>query len=368
MSEAPSSEARNSIAYSYGVDAFFSICIPQYNRTSFLLKALESFRNQSFKAFEVCVSDGGSNDNRWSELVDRLKDSGMAFRFRRHDRNLRYDANLRASIDLASGKYCLLMGNDDELAHPQALEFLHAQLVEHSNAGAVITNYFDNSTGEAVHRMRKQGNLGSGPEVAAANFRNYSFVSGIVLAREAALVHRTEQWDGAEMYQMYLGTRIVAGGRDLLSLTDVLVRKDVQVPGETVDSYARKPRLKPCPIEPRPLPFNKLGLLVVDALEPALANDMSLRQCVLRKIYYQYLLFPYPYWIIQYRRSQSFRYAIGICLGMSPRRISCGIKGTLITLAFIRFAYSVSTCIGLLVPIALFDAIKPSLYRLAKRV
>lgn len=352
---------------SNGEDIFFSICIPQFNRTSFLLKAMESFRYQSFRAFEVCISDGGSTDGRWKELVDFLKASGLMFRFQRHDRNLRYDANLRASIDLARGRYCFLMGNDDELATPQSLQVLHDKIMAHPYPGAVITNYLEIPSGKAVLRMRRERNLGSGPEVAAANFRNYSFVSGVLLDRIAALDHSTERWDGAEMYQMYLGTRIVSGGRDLLSVTDLIVRKDVQVLGEAVDSYAIRPRLHPCPIQPRSLPLCKLGALVVDALEPALAQDQMMRQRIIRKVYGQFLTFPYTYWVIQYRKIQSFRFAIGICLGMSPSRITSGLDASLTTSLFIRSIYCTSTFIGLLTPTRLFEVIRPWLYRFAKR-
>ena len=45
----------------------FSICIPQYNRTSFLLEALKTLNEQDFKDFEVCISDDCSTDGRESE-------------------------------------------------------------------------------------------------------------------------------------------------------------------------------------------------------------------------------------------------------------------------------------------------------------
>lgn len=346
-------------------EVFFSICVPQYNRTSFLIKAVESLRIQTFHSFEVCISDGGSTDGRWEELVRFLKQSGLAFRFRRHERNLRYDANLRASIDLARGRYCLLMGNDDELATPQTLQFLHDQIVSQPDPGVVITNYFEIPSGSIVRRMRRQGNLGSGPEVAAANFRNYSFVSGVLLDRVASLRHRTESWDGSEMYQMYLGTRIVAEGRSLLSLTEVAVRKDVQVLGEEVDSYARRPVLDPCPIEPRPRPMNQIGMLVADALEPHLTTA-NRGQC-LRRVFWQFLAYTYAYWIIQYRRVQSWRYSLGICLAMAPNYILPRTKVTLGTALFIRVVYGIVTLSGLLTPIRVFDNLRPWLYALAKR-
>jgi len=346
-------------------EAFFSICIPQYNRTSFLLKAMESFRLQTFRSFEICVSDGGSTDGRWEELVTWLKHSGIDFRFCRHDRNLRYDANLRASIDLASGRYCLLMGNDDELATPQTLQFLHDQIVSQPDPGVVITNYLEIPSGSIVRRMRRQGNLGSGPEVAAANFRNYSFVSGVVLDRLAALRHRTEHWDGSEMYQMYLGTRIVAEGRSLLSLTEVAVRKDVQVVGEEVDSYAKRPILNPCPIEPRPLPMNQIGMLVADALDPHLTEG-NRGQCQ-RMVFWHFLAYTYAYWIVQYRRVQSWRYSLGMCLAMTPDCILPRTRVNFATTLFVRAVYGIVTVAGLLIPIRLFDGLRPTLYALAKR-
>src|SRR5438105_2928907 len=94
---------------------FFSICIPQYGRTSFLLRAIDSFAEQTFRDFEVCISDDVSPDRRQDELIARLRGHSIPFRFARQLHNLRYDANLRAAIGLASGRYCVLMGNDDAL-------------------------------------------------------------------------------------------------------------------------------------------------------------------------------------------------------------------------------------------------------------
>jgi len=35
----------------------FSICIPQHNRTSFLIEACKSLQSQTFTDFEICISD-----------------------------------------------------------------------------------------------------------------------------------------------------------------------------------------------------------------------------------------------------------------------------------------------------------------------
>src|SRR4051812_15316998 len=100
---------------------FFSICIPQYNRTSFLIEACRSLSVQTFRDFEVCISDDCSTDGREAELGAFLQQSGMTFVYRKQERNSRYDGNLRAAIGLACGRYCFLLGNDDALASTETL-------------------------------------------------------------------------------------------------------------------------------------------------------------------------------------------------------------------------------------------------------
>ena len=176
----------------------FSICIPQYNRTSFLLRELDSFREQTFRNFEVCISDDCSNDGRTGELLDYLRGSEMSFRYCQPDKNGRYDKNLRASLNLARGRYCLLMGNDDSLASPQVLQRLSEQLAEQGWPEIVITNYRDLETGIEYRRIQAKGMRGSGPLIAASNYRNFAFVGGILIDRALAHKHATDKWDGSE--------------------------------------------------------------------------------------------------------------------------------------------------------------------------
>ena len=71
-------------------EPFFSICIPQYNRTSFLIEACRSFAAQSFRDFEICISDDCSTDGRAGELLDYLRSSGLAFVWEQRERNLHH--------------------------------------------------------------------------------------------------------------------------------------------------------------------------------------------------------------------------------------------------------------------------------------
>lgn len=343
---------------------FFSVCIPQYNRTSFLLEALRSLAAQSFRDFEVCISDDCSTDHRENEIIDFLKTSGLSYVVQRRESNGRYDKNLRSAIALSRGVYCFLLGNDDALAHSMTLETLHDQMRRFVPPGAVITNYAEDATGRVFRRVRTSGLLGSGPDAAANHFRNFSFVSGVVLNAEKAREFSTEVWDGTEMYQMFLGAKIVASGHTLMAVDAVVIRQALQLPGEAVDSYATRQRVERAPLVERRIPLNDMGRLVVAAIEPFV--DRHDRQRFIRKILSQILIFTYPFWIIEYRRVQSWRFAYGIALGMRTKNIAAGLGMSVLTRCFLSTLHAGVTFAALVMPIRFFDAFRPMLYALAK--
>jgi hypothetical protein len=345
---------------------YFSICIPQYNRTSFLLQLLESIDGQEACDFEVCISDGRSPEGRHEEIIQFLEKRGIPFAYQVQDRAAPYDKNLRAAISLARGNFCLLMGNDDALAGPRVLQGLRSEMDRHPEVGVVIPDYEDFTTGRRAMRIRQTRNCGWGASVAAAHFRNFSFVSGIVLQREAAQRFATDQWDGSEMYQTFIGCRTIASGYSLLELDKSIIRKDIQIPGQQVDSYAAKPRLDPCPIVERRLPLSMLGRVVADAVRPYLPSH--LQPSIQLRILLQLVLFTYPFWIIEYRRVQSWRYALGVCLGMRPEIISRGLRLDLPRRLCLSTAYSIVTAAGLVMPIGLFQKGQRHFYRLAKKL
>jgi hypothetical protein len=342
---------------------YFSICVPQYNRTSFLIEACRSLAGQSFRDFEVCISDDCSTDGKEDLLLAYLEDSGLSFVYRKQQKNTRYDGNLRASISLAQGDYCFLLGNDDYLATPTVLEDLHLQMQRLGPAEVVITNYEDFATQKQYRRITETGILGSGPRTAVAHYRSLSFVSGIVLHRQRSQELSTAKWDGSEMYQMYIGCRIIAAGGPLLGVEAICIRLAIRIPGEDVDSYASKPRVDPCPIVARPLPLVMMGGLVEDAIRPHLQKGDD---PLVERIFWQILLFTYPFWIIEYRRVQSWNYAAGVCLGMRPARLLEKTRLDNVRRWRLSILFALVTLVGLLTPLWVFDWLHPKLYALAK--
>jgi len=342
----------------------FSVCIPQYNRTSFVLEACRSLAGQTFRDFELCISDDCSSDGRERELLSFLEASGMAFVYRRQAENGRYDRNLRAAIALARGRYCVLLGNDDRLADPETLEHLRGGLSSAGQVGVAVGNYEDCATARLFVRAPRSGVIGSGPSVAVRQYRNFSFLSGIVLDTARAQAHATDRWDGSEMYQVFVACRIIAEGLPLLGVTRVTVRKGIQLPGERVDSYARPVSGEDRQIRERRLPLVDLGRVVVDAVAPYV--PLEERSHLAEGVLLQLLCFPYPYWVVEYRRVRSWKYAVGVCLGMRVKNIGEGFRFTRWRRLRLGAAYWLSTVVGLLVPVALFRGLYPLLYALAK--
>lgn len=346
-----------------GRDARISICIPHYNRMLHLIEALKSFAEQTWRDFEVVISDDNSTDERVAEVLAWLGASDLRYRYWRSPRNARYDGNIRNAIDLSSGDFVLLMGNDDRLAGPGVLAEIAGAVALHPNAGAVITNYRELSSGQLYRRARSTRNAGAGPSVAASNFRNYSFVSGIVLHGGAARSASSPIVDGSEMYQMYLGTKIVAEGRDLVEIDAVCVEKDVSVPGEEVDSYRRNNGHDLG--KARQLPMRHLLRVVWAGISASVDRAEGRRICAAaaRQLY----SFTYPFWGVEYRRTKSWAFAANVMFGVRPSVVAASTPLGIGQRAGLWLRYLVTCGGSLLVPIGAFDALRPRLYRMAKR-
>ena len=80
----------------------------------------------------------------------------------------------------------------------------------------------------------------------------------------------------------------------------------------------------------------------------------------------QMLVFTYPPWLIEYRRIQSVKYALGVALGMRPRNILAGLQTNFCTRLWVRLLHLLASTTGLLAPTTLYEGVKPGLYAFAK--
>ena len=263
------------------------------------------------------------------------------------------------------GKYTLLMGNDDQLASDKSLAELHSDIIVLGEASAVITNYADFKDQQRIARVPATRNYGGGPQVIAKHFRNFSLVSGVLLNTAEAQAAATDRWDGSEYYHLHIASKLIASGGSLLELDRVVVHKDIIIENEDVDSYAKRPLIWPCPIVPRLLPLRFYARLVTDGMEKFVDRREAsrLNEDVILQVY----RYTYAYWLTQYRRVQSRRFALGIAIGMRHGTVTENVILSWWRRLRIQCIYFMVTTVALIIPLGLFDRLKQNLYRIAKR-
>ena len=97
-----------------------SICIPTFNRSTYLRETLDSILPQATKEIEVVVSDNASTDST-GELIRSIHGKFPNFVYFRWPKNMGPDENYQKVIDLASGDYCWFLGSDDQI-RPRSVE------------------------------------------------------------------------------------------------------------------------------------------------------------------------------------------------------------------------------------------------------
>ena len=342
---------------------FFSVAIPQYNRTSFLLKALQSVISQTFRDFEICISDDLSPDGRQQEVIDFLTAAKVSFRFEKNATNLRYDKNLRNAIGLTSGRYVFLLGNDDALIDADVFARTAAKLEEQNFPAVLVCNWLEEIPGSNFVRIPNSRNLGHGPEVAVQVWREYSFVSGVIFDGPRIRAMASPRWDGSEMYQMWLGARLIAEGGAYYGWNEALILKDLQIPGEIVDSYRQRKQVPWFTERLHTLHF--LARLNYDGIAPSMPAEQrpALAKRLIKTLYSS----TYPFWLFEYRATQSWQFALAIALGMRPRHAAAEMPLGFIDRMEISLRWFAVTLVGLTLPVRLFNALKPMLHARVKR-
>ena len=125
----------------------FSICIPTFNREQNLNNCLNSIliasKNVKDFAFEVCVSDNNSNYNI-EDIIQKYK-SSINIKFNKNEKNLGFSLNAIKSVNMASGKFAWLIGNDD-LILPHTLSKMKNLILKNPEVEYFFLNsYFLNS-------------------------------------------------------------------------------------------------------------------------------------------------------------------------------------------------------------------------------
>lgn len=127
-----------------------SICIPAYRADRYLAQALESVRNQTFKDWELFVTEDGSKDGAEAivDLFSRTVEQPVVYQ--RHEVNQGLPATRNTGIASCHGEFVALLDADDYWA-PNHLQTVLSKLLEMGadlgHSGSVL---FDSDSGATL--------------------------------------------------------------------------------------------------------------------------------------------------------------------------------------------------------------------------
>lgn len=344
-----------------------SVCIPHYNRARHLLVVLNSVATQTHRDVEVVVSDDCSTDDSEHVIAEYLRGSDLRVKYLRQPRNIGYDANLRAALGAASGDYLFILGNDDALAEHDTLSTLAGTIEKLQWPEVIFSNFhLHGRPAERSQRATATCVLGQGPATAIKYFRSLSFVAGIAFKRSAFRQHDTSRYDKSVYVQIYLAARIVASGGRLASIAESMVAKDVLAEGKRANGYADTLARDNARLMPKTGGLDQVGRCACEAILPYLPEERR-RQCVLR-VYSQILAYPYPYWLLDYRKQGVYQAAVNLAYGCLPPRlvridsVPSGIYPALFVV------YAIATLGGLLLPRFVLESARRHMFEMTRRL
>jgi len=341
-----------------------SICIPQYNRIDFLLKSLHLIEQQTYPELEVIVSDDCSTDTTQEEIERLVPGYKFPLIYKRNTINLGYDRNFRQSIELASGEYVIVIGNDDSINPAYDLKKLADFLVAEKYPELGFCNFIEESTGNTfVERAHTTGVLGTGYLTAMRYYSCFSFVGGLVYKREAFLRHNTSKHDGSVFAQIYLGCLMISSGCTLFSIHEPVVIKDIVLKEQERNSYrdglARRWR------DYKPVSGGLPS--VINTLIDAFRDASVLNQSLIFYIYKRIYSVTFPFWLVDYKSNGAFPEAVGLVQGLYPAKDKNFKLLTSSNRIRIYCFYVVFGVGGLAMPVWLFKKMKQGLYKRLKK-
>ena len=118
---------------------FISICIPAYKNPSYLIRLLDSIKIQTYRHFEVILTDD-SPDDVLSEICNHYLPY-FTLKYFKNKENLNTPENWNESVKLASFEWIKIMHDDDWFAGEDSLSLFADAIVAHSGANFFFSAY-----------------------------------------------------------------------------------------------------------------------------------------------------------------------------------------------------------------------------------
>ena len=218
-------------------DPKVSIVIPVYNGKNYLVTAIESALNQTYKNIEVIVVNDGSDDGGATQQICEQYSEKIIYH---EQQNVGVSGALNKALELASGDYFCWLSHDDEYLPDKTqkqLDFL--QQFERNDVIAFSNYYLIDDMGEVWHESNLDEKLlRKKPGIALLR----GMVNGCSLMIPMPLLRRNLPFDIAlrytQDYEMWDKLRKEA---QFVLLPETLIRYRVH---HTQDSNSTNPKLR----------------------------------------------------------------------------------------------------------------------------
>ncbi len=341
-----------------------SICIPQYNRIEFLLKSLRIIEDQTYENIEICISDDCSTDDTVEKIAELSKTYKYPIIFHKFSENMGYDRNYRKCIEIGTGDYAFVIGNDDSINGNTSIQELVQFLIENNYPDIGFANMLEERTGGTViKRAMNTQVLGTGPEAAIKYYSCFVFVGGLIYKRDTFLKYNTSIHDGSVFSQLYLSVFLICNGATLFSIKEPIVIKDILLNGTFRHSYRDRIAKK----------WSKFRVVnaglpsVMHVVISGLRDAGLLEQHHIYKIFRRVYLITYPQWILDYKENNALPEAVGIFVGLNPFKNNDFKLLNIPNRVIIFCLYITTSIVAFITPIFLYKKVKQRLYEYFKR-
>ena len=183
-----------------------SICIPTFNREgpikNLLYSILECLKPhpELTNQIEIVISDNHSSDNT-EETVKPFGKKFKKFIFSKNNENLGYANNINKAVQIASGKYCWLMGSDDSLTQ-SALSCILKEISQ-KEPGLIIGSAITNGQKRAFFgKSSFSRQIGTAESIADLIYQSTEISA--LFAFMSALIIKKELWEKAQLTSLEL--------------------------------------------------------------------------------------------------------------------------------------------------------------------
>ncbi|HEX3717549.1 MAG TPA: glycosyltransferase family 2 protein [Verrucomicrobiae bacterium] len=224
-----------------------AICIPTYNQSSYLERAVLSALAQSVPC-EVWVSDDASSDDT-PEVMRRLLSEHSRIKHIRHKQNLGLPGNPRWLVQQPLTEFVLRLDSDDELC-PNYVHKVLSSMLAHQSAGyghVAVREIDGNGRDRKLRLLARSDGFHNGDESLRASVTGYRVAANICLFRRVALqevnyyriaAQYCDDWD--------LAVRLADAGWGNVYINEVLAKYRVWDTSDNVRSRRKLSEIEGC--------------------------------------------------------------------------------------------------------------------------